>query len=132
MKIAVVTDDEITISQHFGRASWYMVFTVEDRKISATEKRAKMGHSHFAAQEAGHGTHSSPHGYDAASQQKHASMASAISDCQVLLAGGMGMGAYESMKNYGIEPVVTDETNIGQAVKLYIENKLPNLMDRLH
>ena len=54
-------------------------------------------------------------------------MADAIADCQVLIAGGMGMGAYDSMKSYNIEPVVTDVKNIEEAVKLYLQGKLPNL-----
>ena len=72
------------------------------------------------------------HGYDAGAQSRHATMAQAIADCQVLLAGGMGWGAFEGMKSYNIEPVVTDVTNIDEAIGLYLENKLPNLMDRLH
>jgi len=132
MKIAVITDDETTISQHFGQASWYMVFTAQDGKITGKEKRPKMGHSHFASMEDPHSTHAGPHGYDAGAQKKHASMAEAIADCQVLISGGMGMGAYDSMKSYKIEPIVTDVTNIDEAVKLYLEGKLPNLMNRLH
>jgi predicted Fe-Mo cluster-binding NifX family protein len=131
MKIAVVTDDEITVSQHFGRASLYVVYTVRDGKIIGKEARPKMGHSHFAVGES-HTAHGSGHGYDAASQTKHASMAEAIADSQVLIAGGMGMGAYESMKSYKIETIVTDVANIDEAVKLYLEGKLPNLMNRLH
>lgn len=132
MKIAVVTEDELTISQHFGRAPWYMVFTVENEKISGKEKRAKMGHSHFAGQEGPHATGGGQHGYDMVSQNRHASMADAIADCQVLIAGGMGMGAFDSMKSYNIEPVVTDVKNIEEAIKLYLQGKLPNLMERLH
>lgn len=59
-------------------------------------------------------------------------MAEAIKDSQVLIAGGMGMGAFQSMKSYQIEPVVTDIENIDEAVKLYIEGKLPNLINRVH
>ena len=91
-----------------------------------------MGHRHFASQEAGNDCHSSPHGYDASSQSKHSSMAEAIANCQVLIAGGMGMGAYDSMKSYNIEPIVTDMESIEEAVKLYLAGKLDNLMDRLH
>jgi predicted DNA-binding protein (UPF0251 family)/predicted Fe-Mo cluster-binding NifX family protein len=132
MKIAVVTDDEITISQHFGRASWYVVYTVENGKITGKDKRPKMGHSHFASTDGPHSAHGAKHGFDASSQQKHASMAEAIKDSQVLIAGGMGMGAYESMKSYKIEPIITDVTNIDEAVKLYVEGKLPNLLNKLH
>jgi predicted Fe-Mo cluster-binding NifX family protein len=133
MKIALVTDDEITISQHFGRAAYYMVYTVEDGKITGQEKRNKAGHHHSAGHEGEHGCHSAgPHGYDAASQNTHASMASSISDCQVLIAGGMGMGAYDSLKSYNIEPIITNVPKIEDAVKLYVEGKLPNLKERLH
>jgi predicted Fe-Mo cluster-binding NifX family protein len=132
MKIAVVTDDEKTVCQHFGRAQYYMVFDVENGKITGKERRDKMGHRHFAAQESAHGAAGGPHGYDADSQSKHASMAETIKDCQVLIAGGMGMGAYDSMKSYNIEPFVTDIVNIEEAARLYAEGKLVNLRDRLH
>jgi predicted DNA-binding protein (UPF0251 family)/predicted Fe-Mo cluster-binding NifX family protein len=132
MKIAIVTDDEKTICQHFGRASLYVVFTVEEGRITHRETRPKMGHSHFGASADHHSEHGGKHGFDPASQQKHASMAEAIKDSQVLIAGGMGMGAYESMKSYKIEPIVTDVSSIEEAVQLYIEGKLPNLINRVH
>ena len=59
-------------------------------------------------------------------------MAETIADCQVLIAGGMGWGAYESLKSRGIETVVTDVDDIEKAVTLYLQGKLPNLMERLH
>ena len=34
MKIAVITEDGTTISQHFGRAPLYVVVTVEGGKIA--------------------------------------------------------------------------------------------------
>ena len=131
MKIAAISDDGVTISQHFGRALLYIVLTVENGKIVNREQRPKSGHQNFAATE--HQTvPGERHGYDAASQSKHRSMADTIADCQVLLAGGMGWGAYESLKSYNIEPIVTDVDNIDRAAQLYIAGKLPNLMDRVH
>jgi len=131
MKIAAITEDGTTISQHFGRAPLYLVVTVEDGKIVSKETLAKTGHHTFAA----HYSESAlgeRHGYDAGAQVRHASMAETIADCQVLIAGGMGWGAYESLKSRNIEPVVTDVESIDEAVKLYIEGKLTNLMERLH
>ena len=131
MKIAAITEDGTTISQHFGRAPLYLVVTVEDGKIVSKETRAKTGHHTFAT----HHPESAPderHGYDAGSQTRHASMAETIADCQVLITGGMGWGAYESLKSRNIEPVVTDVENIDEAVQLYLVSKLPNLMERLH
>ena len=37
MKIAVVTDDHMTICAHFGRAVYYEVFTISDGKIAGRE-----------------------------------------------------------------------------------------------
>ncbi|MBA7558712.1 hypothetical protein ES708_00319 [subsurface metagenome] len=131
MKIAAITEDGTTISQHFGRAPLYLVVTVEDGKIVNKETRAKTGHHTFAA----HHSESAPgerHGYDAGAQTRHASMAETIADCQILIAGGMGWGAYESLKSCNIGPVVTDVENIDEAVNLYLAGKLPNLMERLH
>jgi len=127
MKVATISDDGITISQHFGRAPLYVVVTVEAGKIVSKETRAKTGHHTFAAHRPPDLAPGERHGYDAGSQVRHQSMAETISDCQVLLAGGMGWGAYESMQSYDIKPVVTDVKSIDEAVQLYIDGKLANL-----
>ncbi len=131
MKIAAVTENGTTLSQHFGRAPLYVVLTVKDGEIISKETRAKAGHSTFAAHHA-EAAHGERHGFDAASQARHASMAAAIADCEVLIVGGMGLGAYQNLKGCGIETIVTDVKNIEQAVKLYLEGKLPSLLERLH
>lgn len=131
MKIAAVSEDRANISQHFGRAPEYVVLTVENGKIAGRETREKTGHNSFAGQH-GHHDHSGPHGCDAGAQSRHASMMGPLSDCEVLLAGGMGWGAYEALKSRGIKPIVTDVKNIDEAAGLYIQGKLTSIMERLH
>ena len=130
MKIAVITEDGKTISQHFGRAPYYQVLTIEDGKIISREMREKMGHGHFG----GHteDSHGQRHGFDETSHAKHTSMAETISDCKVVLCGGMGMGAYESMRRLAITPIVTDLTNIDEAVQAYLDGKLVDHTELLH
>ncbi len=131
LKIAVVSDDGKTISQHFGYARQYVVVTVENGTVTGREVRPKTGHA--GAQE--HPVHDSPtgrHGYDAASQARHGQMLANITDCQLLIAGGMGWGARDSLKAAGIETIVTDAKEIDEAVRLYLEGKLKNLSERLH
>lgn len=138
MKIAVITEDGKTISQHFGRAPYYMVLTIEEGKITQREMRNKLGHNQFAGQEhhaAGHHEdehHAAGHGLDSASHDKHASMAEAIADCKAILCGGMGMGAYESMRRLNIKPVVTDLVNIEEAAQAFIDGKLIDHTELLH
>ncbi|AEJ20905.1 Dinitrogenase iron-molybdenum cofactor biosynthesis protein [Gracilinema caldarium DSM 7334] len=140
MKIAFVTDDGKTISKHFGRARFYEVLTIENGKIVAREQREKMGHAQFAGGHNGHhdhhdhhgAGHGERHGFDPASQDRHARMAQAITDCNMLVAGGMGYGAYESMKQAGITPVVTDFATIDEAVQAYIAGNLKDHTEYLH
>jgi predicted Fe-Mo cluster-binding NifX family protein len=134
MKIAAVSEDGVTISQHFGRAPFYVVVTVEDGKIVSREKREKMGHAQFVGEkhEESHGQDPRGHGFDPAAQNRHARMADAIADCEALLSRGMGAGAYESMKQVNIRPVVTDVENIDEAVQAYLTGNLEDHVEKLH
>lgn len=131
VKIAIVSEDEITISQHFGRAPFYVVVTVENGKIVGRERRDKLGHAQFRSEPHSEVNDPRGHGFGAASQSRHARMAAAIADCQILLARGMGAGAYESMKEAGIQPIVTDISRIDDAVNAYLEGKLVDHTERL-
>jgi predicted Fe-Mo cluster-binding NifX family protein len=134
MKIAAVSEDGVTISQHFGRAPFYVVVTVEDGKIVSREQRDKLGHAHFANEphEEGHGGDPRGHGFDPAAQNRHARMAAAIADCQVLLARGMGAGAYQSMAQAGVRPIVTDIPTIDEAMQAYLAGNIEDHTERLH
>jgi predicted Fe-Mo cluster-binding NifX family protein len=59
-------------------------------------------------------------------------MAEAIADCQALLCGGMGAGAYQSMVERGIKPVVTEIASIDEAVTAYVEGRIVDRTDWLH
>ena len=132
MKIAVVTDDGSTICQHFGRAQYYTVVTVENGKVVGKEQRNKAGHHMAGVEHVSQAAHGEKHGFDANAQASHAGMMANITDCQLLIAGGMGWGAQVSLKQNGIESLITDVNNIDEAIQLYLEGKLPNLVERLH
>ena len=89
MKIALITDDEKTISEHFGRAGKYLVFTVQENKIVHSETRNKVGHNDFVKLEVegGHEHHEDPRGrgFGNHSEEKHQKMFEAIKDCNVLV-----------------------------------------------
>ncbi len=132
MKIAAITDDGKTISQHFGRAPYYLILTIEEGKIVNREMRDKMGHNQFATQEHVDEPQAAGHGMDSASHDKHVSMAQAIADCKALLCGGMGMGAYESMRQLNIQPIVTELRDIEAAAQAFIDGKLIDHTELLH
>ena len=136
MKIAAVTDDNETISQHFGRANKYSVVTIEDGKIITRELRKKAGHREFH-QQGLHGEHKHwddprGRGFGKHSAEKHQQMFATIQDCQVLLARGMGMGAYNGLQQLGIQPIITDIPEIEKAVQAVLDGSIENLEQRLH
>ena len=130
MKIAVVTDDHRTISAHFGRALFYEVFSITDGKILQRVSLPKPAHNQFTNE-----PHDEPgfaHGQGPVAESRHARMLEPIQDCQILLAGGMGQGAYDSLSQAGIKPILTDIGEIDAAVNAYIEGMLLDNPKRLH
>ena len=120
MKIAAVSEDMSTVAQHFGRAPYYVVVTVEDGVVVGRETRSKASHRDFAG------------GADPGPGAKHQAMSQVIADCSALLAGGMGSGAFAALRSAGIEAVLTDEADIETAAVRYARGDLANLADRVH
>lgn len=131
MKIAIVSDDGTNISQHFGRAPYYVVVTVEDGKVTNKETREKLAHGHGLTAEP-HVHHGGEHGTGPAEHDTHARMAHPIADCEALLARGMGQGAYASLRQLGIRPVVTEIADIDAAVAAYVAGNIVDHTERLH
>jgi predicted Fe-Mo cluster-binding NifX family protein len=138
MKIAIVTDDGKTISPHFGRASKYAVITIQEGKITNRELRDKVGHQEFSAQdkehkhEHHHRQDEKGHGFGKHAAEKHNRMFANITDCDLVLARGMGRGAYQGLEQSGLKPVITDIKDIDKAVQAVIDDNLVDHPERLH
>lgn len=127
-KIAVASDDGLTVSQHFGRARGYVVLTLENGRVEKRESRNKLGHTDFG------GEHHHGHGHGMGLQEKHRHglMFSPITDCEVCVVGGMGVGAFENLRSLGIRPIVTDMMSIDEAVQAFVEGRLESHKERIH
>ena len=125
MKIAFVTEDGISISKHFGRAKNYLVVEIDGGSVKGRETRLKVGcsHSHGSAEE----------GASAYTEAlKHRQMSDPINDCALVVSGGMGFGAYQSLILRGIRALVTDVDLIDDAVGKYLEGELEDHPEMLH
>jgi predicted Fe-Mo cluster-binding NifX family protein len=141
MKIAVVTDDGVALAQHFGRARYYHVFTVEDGVVVADELRDRTGtlhhghgaeHDHGAGDSHGAGHGHGAHGMGAGASDRHAAMVSQLSDVETLVVGGMGLGARQAMAAAEISVVATDLSETRAAVDAFIAGTLTSQEDRFH
>ena len=119
-KIAVVTENGRQISSHFGMAPAYRVYTIEDGKVVAEEERVKPHHTHHPDHNSGQAHHS-----------LHEDMFAPISDCQVLICGGMGTPAYQKALEAGLE-VVLAGGEMRTAVDAYLLGQLNSDPRRVH
>ena len=126
MKVGVVTDDNKTISPHFGKAQYYLVYEIQDGAILSKETRPKSSHHHRetvqlhrpdAMQQGG-----PQHHQDAVSEgNTHDNMLSNVRDCEALISRGMGYGMHAAIEQLGIKSYITNKPTADEAVKEYIK-----------
>jgi predicted Fe-Mo cluster-binding NifX family protein len=118
-KIAVPTDDGEYISHHFGQARYFRVITLEDAQVNHSELREKVSHQH--------GDHAHPAGVHPGQQ-----MIEAISDCQVLVCGGMGTPAYNRAVAAGLKVILTRQVSVDDAIQAYLSGTLADEPGLVH
>lgn len=117
MKIAFVTEDGVRISNHFGQAPYYLVFSVENGQVQSQERREKTNHNEQ--------DHHHNHGHN------HESMFAPIADCQVMVAGGLGTPAYATAQSAGLDIILTGG-EIQTALQNYLNSTLKSNPRRVH
>lgn len=136
MKLAVVTDDGTTVSQHFGRARYYAVLTVKDQHILGQEMldRGDMVLPPDEHHEARHGLGDAMdcHGTGTGAAAQHHRMVEPIKGCEALLTRGLSWSARECIINAGIRPVLTDIAGLNEAVAAYLDGTIVDHVDLLH
>jgi hypothetical protein len=119
MKIAVITDDTKTVSSHFRRAQFYLVFSIENYKATHKELRLKANDSHEQRL-----THSGLHNTDSHLVEMDTTMMGTIIDCDVLLARGMDKAAYDGLIIRSIQPIITDIQYVQAALDAYLTGNI--------
>ena len=142
MKVGVVTDDQKTISAHFGRAQYYLIYEIQNGVVVNKEIRPKSSHHHhedvvhLQGDVTGQGAENESehaHHRDAASEAiVHDGMLSNVRDCEALITRGMGYGIYSAIVKSGMKSFVTNVPMADDAVQAYISGSLENHTERLH
>ena len=119
MKIAVATTDGVSLSQHFGQSKGFVVFEVDGTKIVSSEVRTNQDTPHNEGI-CNHGgqQHQGAHG--------HQGILGLLRDCSVVLCGGMGAGASQSLQANGLKPVVIPGPRTAhEAATAYVRGDVP-------
>ncbi len=114
MKIAIPSDDRVSIATHFGRVRGFAVYDVTDGKAVADGYRA---------------TTSKPKHECACGTAERASTHQAFLDildgCSIVIARGMGAHMYDDLVSCGIHVFLTETPTVQTAVEQYIAHSLP-------
>ena len=135
MKIAIVSDDEQTISQHFGRAERYIVISYEQEKNIERKSLPKLDFCHSSHRHHGrheHRSESRGRGFGHNSKASHEQMFENIRDCDILVSRGMGRGAFLDLQRLGIRPIITDIADIDMAIQAVVDDSIINHIEKLH
>lgn len=135
-KIAIATDDGTTVSPHFGKSPGYVVLTVDQGTVVERETRVKEvcqgGHNHDHAEAAPAGAEPGETESDHADGDGHHGQLDPISDCTLVLSGGMCQGMFANLEGINIRPVMTSITAIDEAVSVYLAGHLKEEPELVH
>lgn len=119
MKIAVATDDFLTVTGHIGRCNGFIVYEVENGNIvnreqvenSFTNHRKGEHHHHN-----GEGEHQ--HGHS------HSNLVEGLNGCSHLICTAAGWRVVEDLKRNNIEVIFTNEIDADTTALKFAEGKL--------
>lgn len=118
MKIAVATTDGVSLSQHFGQSKGFVVFEVDGVTVQNRELRTNDNTPHNEG--------ICNHGGQQQGAQGHSGILGLLSDCTVVLCGGMGAGAAQSMTANGIKPfIIPGACSAEDAIATYMSGNVP-------
>ena len=118
VKVAVPTNDGLSISEHFGRSAAFLVFETQDVQITSREMRQNQGlHAHASTCTGDHAGANAAH--------SHTAILSSIAGCDVVICAGMGWRAAEALKQAGVrEVVVTEPGPAEEKVRAYLKGEI--------
>ncbi len=123
-KIAIATDDKTNISMHLGRCKYFAIYTIAPHEVVSREYLENTFTRHRKSPAECEGA-KMPGVVD----HSHEELLKALSECRVVLSGGIGQRLIDDLKQAGIRGyVVADEGGIEDLVQKYLQGEL--LIDR--
>ena len=109
MKIVIPTNDITTLAQRSGRAKYFMIFEIEERKIINTiEKENNHDHNH---------SHAEGHSHE----HSHADMIEQLKGCDLMITKKVGPHFGVELKSANIEVKICQAESIEDALKSYLD-----------
>ncbi|MBL7190626.1 iron-molybdenum cofactor biosynthesis protein [bacterium] len=116
MRIAIPSDDGNNFAAHTGRAQGFIIYDVNNGKSDKVEYRDNRYTGHAL------GLHNTGDGHG--QHHSHNSLLNALSDCQIMLAHGMGPRLVDDLDANGIQVVFCRETDADLAAQKFAQDIL--------
>ena len=110
IRLAIATADGLSVCDHLARSASFLVLQIEDGRVISETARSR------STDTCGN----------------HKSFVELLEGCQVVICGGIGQGAADSLAAHGIEPLVIGErSTIGEALSRYLAGTLATTRERV-
>lgn len=122
-KIAVPSDDKLTICPHFGRTKGFILYDTEDGAIIGRNYIINGFTGHAKGNGENH-RHGEPHNHKGNHNHDHSTIINALNTCDTVIANGMGQRMVNDFANNGKKVILTDISIADDAVNQYLKGNL--------
>ena len=116
-KIAIATDDFISVTGHIGRCSGFIIYEMKEGKIASRVQTDNVFTNHRNGEQ-----HNSNHEHGHA--HSHAGLVEGLSGCSHLICSAAGWRVVEDLKQNNIEVVFTKESDADTVALNFAAGKL--------
>ena len=115
MKIAIASDNQVSIANHFGRTRGFLIYNIQGNAIKGKHyiENTFTGHAQGHAHHHEHGHHHS-----------HRGILEALVGCEVVISRGMGRRLLADFEAAGKEVFITGAEEADAAITLYLTGNL--------
>jgi predicted Fe-Mo cluster-binding NifX family protein len=124
MKVAIASDDGVTISNHFGRTRGFVIYDISENGEITSKAYHENNHTHHMQHEQAHHAHEHAHGHG------HGPVMRLLGDTQVVISRGMGRRILEDLTQAEIQPFIVDVREVEEAIEKYLADGLDNNLSR--
>lgn len=135
MKIAIASDDDRFVAQHFGRCLGFTVVTLTDGDVQERRWSPQRATHHVLQGSGGQGPHHHDHDHDHdhhhghghGGGHSHAGILALLEGCDLVVGGGMGRRIRDDLAAAGMQSVITDIRTVDEVIEAVRHDRLVNV-----
>lgn len=128
IKIAVASDNGISLTGHIGRCEMFLIFDIIGKEIVKKAEKINSFTMHKTGNHSNREHH--VHHHENEGIGRHIGIINGLKDCKYLICSGAGPGLINDLNANGIEIILTEVMEAEKAVRMFINGELSSDPDR--